>query len=165
MEAQASPGGLIPEQVWDAPDIPDLELFNDRPSGSAMPLVWAHAEYINLARSLHDGSVFDLPPQTVRRYQQQRVTSARSSWRFNHKCRSIPAGKVLRIETRFPCRLRWSADGWQSVNKAVTEDTTLGMHFADLRTDLLPSQTTVAFTFFWLEAQRWEGVNYEVTIS
>jgi glucoamylase len=164
MEAQANPGGLIPEQVWDAPDIPELELYNGRPSGAAMPLVWAHAEYIKLTRSLRDGRVFDLPPQTVKRYQQQRVTSDRSVWRFNHKSRAIPAGNMLRIETKAPCRIRWSADSWQSVNEAETEDTKLGICFADLRTDMLPSQTSVVFTFFWLEDRRWEGVNYEVAI-
>jgi glucoamylase len=26
-----------------------------------MPLVWAHAEYVKLARSLRDGRVFDTP--------------------------------------------------------------------------------------------------------
>ncbi|MGE0129251.1 MAG: glucan 1,4-alpha-glucosidase [Blastocatellales bacterium] len=165
MEAQASSGGLIPEQVWDAPDISELELFNGRPSGSAMPLVWAHAEYIKLARSLRDGRVFDLPPQTVGRYQRERMTSNLSIWRFNHKCRTIIAGKTLRIETKLPCRIHSSIDGWQNVHEIVTQDTTLGIHFADLRTDPLPSQTTVAFTFFWLDAQRWEGVNYEVTIN
>src|SRR5207237_4375368 len=36
IERQTSPGGLIPEQVWDAADIPDRELFNGHPSGSAM---------------------------------------------------------------------------------------------------------------------------------
>ena len=59
---------LIPEQVWDAPDIPELELFTGKPSGSACPLVWAHAEYVKLRRSLRDGSIFDQPPQTVQRY-------------------------------------------------------------------------------------------------
>ncbi len=165
MEAQASPGGLLPEQVWDAPDIPALELFNGRPAGSAMPLVWAHAEYIKLVRSLRDDSVFDLPPQTVRRYQQQHVTSARALWRFNHKCRSMPAGKILRIETSAPCRLRWSVDNWQSMQEVETTKTKLHVHFVDLRTELLARQTMVAFTFFWLEPQQWEPVNYEVIIS
>lgn len=165
MEAQASPGGLIPEQVWDAPDIPVLELFNGHPSGSAMPLVWAHAEYIKLMRSLRDGAVFDLPPQTVQRYQQQRVTSDRSIWRFNHKCRGIAAGKVLRIETRFPARIRWSDDGWRSYNDSDTRDTKLGIHFADLPTAGLRVGDVVAFTFFWLEGERWEGRNYEVTVA
>ncbi len=68
MEAQSSDGGFIPEQVWDAGDIVERELFNGKPSGSAMPLMWAHAEYINCFRSLRDGRVFDMPPQTVQRY-------------------------------------------------------------------------------------------------
>jgi hypothetical protein len=33
-----------------------------------MPLVWTHAEYLKLRRSLHDGRLFDLPPQAVQRY-------------------------------------------------------------------------------------------------
>ena len=63
MEALANAGGIIPEQSWDAPDIPEHELFFGRPSGSSMPLVWAHAEYIKLRRSLHDGCIFDRPPR------------------------------------------------------------------------------------------------------
>jgi glucoamylase len=64
----ANEGGMIPEQIWDSPDIPERQLFFGRPSGSAMPLVWAHAEYIKLLRSLKDGRVFDTPPQTAKRY-------------------------------------------------------------------------------------------------
>jgi len=68
LEAFASEGGLLPEQVWDGDALPDRELFRGRPSGSAMPLVWAHAEYVKLCRSLADRRVFDTPPQTVARY-------------------------------------------------------------------------------------------------
>ncbi|HEX3870835.1 MAG TPA: glycoside hydrolase family 15 protein, partial [Pirellulales bacterium] len=52
MESFANESGLIPEQVWDSPDIPEHQLHFGRPSGSAMPLVWAHAEYVKLRRSL-----------------------------------------------------------------------------------------------------------------
>ncbi|MFN7943803.1 MAG: glucan 1,4-alpha-glucosidase [Blastocatellia bacterium] len=164
MEAQASPGGLIPEQVWDEPDIPARELFNGRPSGSAMPLVWAHAEYIKLVRSLRDGRVFDLPPQTVRRYQQERVTSVHSIWRFNHKCRSLAAGQTLRLETRSPSRIRWSADDWRSYSETKTQETGLGIHFADLPTASLAVGSVISFTFFWLADEKWEGRNYEVVV-
>ena len=47
----ASPLGLIPEQVWDGPDIPSRGLAFGRPSGSARPLVWAHAEFAKLVIS------------------------------------------------------------------------------------------------------------------
>lgn len=68
MESFAGDGCLLPEQVWDSADIPEHGLFLGRPTGSAMPLVWAHAEYVKLLRSLRDGRVFDMPPQTVQRY-------------------------------------------------------------------------------------------------
>ena len=50
LEAGASPGQLLPEQVWDGAPIPERELFPGQPSGSAMPLVWAHAEHVKLLR-------------------------------------------------------------------------------------------------------------------
>lgn len=67
-----SAGGFIPEQVWDAQDIPHRELFRGKPTGSAMPLVWAHAEYIKLRRSLADGAVFDMPRLSYERYVRGR---------------------------------------------------------------------------------------------
>ena len=54
LEALAGESGLLPEQVWDSADIPDRGLFIGHPSGSAMPLVWAHAEYVKLCRSLQE---------------------------------------------------------------------------------------------------------------
>ena len=59
--------------------------------GSAMPLVWAHAEYVKLRRSLHDGRVFDMPHQTVERYLEKKTDSPRVVWRFEQPCRG-PAG-------------------------------------------------------------------------
>jgi glucoamylase len=38
-----------------------------------MPLVWAHAEYLKLRRSLREGRVFDTPPETFKRYLVMRV--------------------------------------------------------------------------------------------
>ena len=98
LEGFASDGHLLPEQVWDAPDIADRELFRGRPSGSAMPLVWAHAEHVKLLRSLADGRIFDMPPQPRQRYQLDGIRSRRDVWRVNHKCRNLSAGRILRVE-------------------------------------------------------------------
>ena len=76
LEAFANEGGMIPEQIWDADDLPEQGLHFGQPSGSAMPLVWAHAEYVKLRRSLQDDRVFDMPPQTVQRYVVQQTDSA-----------------------------------------------------------------------------------------
>ena len=51
IEQFSSEGGMLPEQIWDAPDLPERGMFLGRPSGSAMPLAWAHSEYIKLLRS------------------------------------------------------------------------------------------------------------------
>ncbi len=102
LEALAGDSGLLPEQTWDAADIPQRELFCGRPAGSAMPLAWAHAEYIKLRRSLHEGRVFDQPPQTVQRYQTEKTPAPYAIWRFNHKVRTLPAGQHLRVELLAP---------------------------------------------------------------
>ena len=105
---------LLPEQVWDAADIPALELFRGKPTGSACPLVWAHSEYIKLRRSLRDGKIFDQPPQTVQRYLVEKPTRQVFGWRFNNKPRSLPRNKTLRIMLLNPALVHWSIDGWKT---------------------------------------------------
>ena len=46
-----------------------------RPSGSAMPLAWAHAEYIKLLRSRQDGEVFDRVGPVWSRYGAPRESA------------------------------------------------------------------------------------------
>jgi len=165
MEAFAANSGLLPEQVWDSADIPAHGLFIGRASGSAMPLVWAHAEYVKLCRSLWDGTVFDRPPQTVQRYLVEQVTSTRVAWRFNHRIRAMAPGRTLRIETLAPAVVHWSSDGWSTVHDTHTHDTTLGVHVADLDTEGLGVGGRVCLTFYWPEAGRWEGADFCVVVE
>jgi glucoamylase len=165
MEAFASDSGLLPEQVWDTYDIPDKELFIGRPTGSAMPLVWAHAEYVKLRRSLHDGKVFDLPALAVQRYLVDKKTANHLAWRFEQSPRAIPKGRTLRIEEMAPATVRWSSDGWKTSQEAQTRDTGLGVHVADLPTIDLQAGTDVSFTFYWPGAERWEGKDFCVTVG
>ena len=163
-----SPAGesrLLPEQVWDAADIPALELFRGKPTGSACPLVWAHAEYVKLRRSLHDGKVFDQPPQTVKRYLVDKPIQQFFEWRFNNKCRSVPRRKTLRLVLPDPAMVHWSIDGWKSGQDTNARDTGLGVYTLDLPTASLPVGTEVVFTFFWPKENRWEGVDYRVAVE
>jgi glucoamylase len=155
---------LLPEQVWDADDIPDLELFRGKPSGSACPLVWAHSEYVKLRRSVRDGKIFDQPPQTVQRYQVEKPTRQVSGWRINNKPRSISQHKMLRIKLLNPALVRWSIDGWTSAHDTNTRDSGLGLHLLDLPTASLPSGSQVVFTLLWTQENRWEGKDYTVTV-
>lgn len=165
MERQSSEGGLLPEQIWDAADIPENELFNGKPSGSAMPLAWAHAEYLKLARSIEDGVVTDTPPGVIQRYIVDGATSNLRSWRFNNKSRSLPTGSRLRIETPAPAVVVWTSDNWASVNTCKTVSPGLGIHVADLPTESLQPEATVEFTFQWPDAHTWEGQNFQVAIE
>jgi glucoamylase len=165
MESFAGEGGLLPEQVWDSPDIPEKELFFGKPSGSAMPLVWAHAEYIKLVRSIEEGRVFDCPPQTVKRYIKDEHPAVCASWRFNHKIRTIKKGLKLRIEVLVPAVVHWSMDNRKTVVDTPTHDTGLGLHIADLDVSMLNCGAEILFTYYWRESKNWEGTNFSVTVE
>ncbi|HEX2949802.1 MAG TPA: glycoside hydrolase family 15 protein, partial [Armatimonadota bacterium] len=164
MEAFANEGGMIPEQTWDAHDIPSHELFFGRPSGSAMPLVWAHAEYVKLCRSLRQGQIFDMLPQPSQRYLIEKHGSNISSWRFNNKSHNMPVGNILRIEVLAPATIHWSTDEWKTVHDTATTATNLGVHYADIPTRDITEGHRVLFTFYWSQADRWEGKDFWVCI-
>ena len=155
----------LSEQVWDADDIPALELFRGKPSGSACPLVWAHSEYIKLRRSLRDGKIFDQPPQTVQRYLVEKPTLQIFGWRFNNKCRSLPRHKKLRLVLLNPALVHWSIDGWKTSVDTNTRDTGLGIYTLDLPTASLPVGSQIVFTFLWTQENRWEGTDYSVVVA
>jgi len=164
-QSPAGQGRLLPEQIWDGSDIPPLELFRGKPTGSACPLVWAHSEYIKLRRSLRDGNIFDQPPQTVKRYLTEKPTRQIFGWRFNNKCRTVPRYKTLRIVLLKPAVVHWSIDGWKSYQDTKTRDTGLGIHVLDLPAATLPVGGQAVFTFFWPNENRWEGADYSVTVE
>jgi len=165
IEGFANGSGLISEQVWDSPDIPEKDLHIGQPSGSAMPLVWAHAEYLKLRRSIRDGRVFDMPLQTVKRYLTEKTVSPRMVWRFNNKIRSMPPGKILRIETIAPAVIHWSDDDWRTVQDVTAHTTGLGIYIADLSTKSLPEGRQVKFTLFWPDANHWQGTDFVVHVG
>jgi glucoamylase len=164
LQAFANHGGLLPEQTWNGPDIPDRELIYGRPAGSAMPLVWAHAEYLKLCRSLEDGRVFDMPPQTVKRYSLAEKRSDITIWAFNHKIRKMTQGNTLRLFLPAPAHVRWSADGWSTEREQHTHDSTLGVHVVDLPTRALKAGTSIRFWFHWSTAAKREETEYALEI-
>lgn len=164
MESGASPGKLLPEQVWDSAPIPALELEPGKPSGSAMPLVWAHAEHIKLLRSLTDGAVFDRPPQPVRRYLREKRKARCRQWRPDWRTSTIPAGLVLRIDLAVPALVHWSTDGWNTRGDTRTTDVGLGIQSVELPIAQLPVGTTIVFTWLDLTNDKWLGQDHSVSI-
>jgi glucoamylase len=165
LEAAASTGGLLPEQIWDSEDITARELFLGRPSGSAMPLVWAHAEHLKLLRSLRDNAVFDTPPQTLDRYVKSAPPPAPIVWRSTARVARVAPGRVLRLECPDQARIRWSTDGWKTVSDSDTIATGLGLYVFDLPAERLTDGAIVRFTMFWPGQNRWEGTDFQVEIA
>jgi glucoamylase len=164
MRAQASDGGMLPEQVWDSADVPALELFNGRASGGAMPLVWAHAEYAKLVRSLHDGRVFDMPQQPYERYVRSRRAATTALWAPHNRSRTLDEGCTLRIQTSEPATVVWTVTGAAGRREAATRETTLpGVQVADLDTASLPAGAEIRFAIRSADGQAAD--EHTITVS
>lgn len=164
MEGLASNTGLLPEQSWDEPDRPEIYAWLGKPTGSAMPLMWAHAEYIKLLRSVGDGEVYDAIPAVAERYLGGREKVTRMEvWKPTRHVRFMHAGEVLRVQGNAPFRLHWSVDNWQSVNDTDSHRNALEIDFVDLRDVMNTAGNCVRFTLFWIEGNHWEGRDYDVT--
>lgn len=163
MESFSNAGGMLPEQLWDSDDLPDGKLKHGKPTGSAMPLCWSHAEYLSLVRSRSDGICFDLIEPVHQRYAVGKQKGAFEIWTFAHRLPRIPTGKVLRVLTDKAATIHWSADGWQTVHTVETEGRAIGCRFADLATDGLPDGVLVEFTFQF--GQEWAGCNFRIEVT
>ncbi|WP_049871027.1 glycoside hydrolase family 15 protein [Sideroxydans lithotrophicus] len=164
MVAMSGNGGMIPEQVWDSDPIPAKGLYPGRPSGSAMPLVWAHAEYIKLLISRQLGHPFDRPAAAWQRYHGVRPAIRHAIWSSQHQIRKIGSGQALFIMVYEPSIIHWSANGWQSAQDTPTRDTGLGLHFAELGT-LAVHPGRIDFTIQRVDTGEWLGHNCIVEIG
>jgi glucoamylase len=130
MARQTSEAGMIPEQIWDAEDIPKRFLFNGHPAGSGMPLVWAHSEYIKLLRSLHEKAIWDLPTQTVERYLKQSKTADFQIWTTKQRRAWLTPGKALRVDLVSPANVQWAVG--KETQTLATQDTGFRLHSVKL---------------------------------
>jgi glucoamylase len=165
MLAMGSPLGLLPEQVWDSAPIPEFGLIPGKPSGSAMPLVWAHAEFIKLCYGRLLGYPVDRPVATWLRYGGVRPRIDYEIWGPAYRPRRLIAGHRLTIALRAPASVRWGINHWTNVSEIETRDTGIGVHVVDLPVAGLVSGETIQFTFRWHEPDTWEGLDYEVLVT
>jgi Glucodextranase, domain N len=59
---------------------------------------------------------------------------------------------------------QWSTDGWRTTHDDPTRDTGLGVHVVDVAAATLAPGTTIQFTLFWTQHQRWEGTDFSVEV-
>jgi len=164
MENFATKTRLLPEQIWDQPDRPEKLMYYGKPTGAAMPLMWAHAEYIKLVRSAADGQPFDLIPEAAARYLQTHKRSAVEVWKPNRQIPAIAAGTNLRILAPQPFILHWTTDEWRSVLDSRASGTALGIHTVEIVVEA-DARAPIHFTFLWSRDGRWEGRDYTVAVK
>lgn len=164
LERFASSCGLLPEQIWDEPDRPDQHLRFAGPTGAAVPLMWAHAEYIKLLRSATDGHVFDLIPAVADHYRRRRDCMRLEVWKPNRRVHAVQPGATLRVQAPAPFRLHWSQNDWHTVADTDSTETALGIHYVDLPI-AVNQRAPILFSFFWRNESRWGGEVHQVEVD
>jgi glucoamylase len=137
LETFAVGAGLVPEQIWDQPSLPEKLLRYGGPTGGALPLVWAHAEYIKLVRSIADRRVFDLIDVVRARYagRNRRRDIRLEVWSDKRRIGTVPAGARLRVVAGSPFILEWTSSEWSQASRVDSTGTRIGVWFADLTTE------------------------------
>jgi glucoamylase len=164
MAAMAGRCGLIPEQIWESQAIPDRSLMPGQATGAAMPLVWAHAEFIKLVASLDLQRPFDRPEALWQRYRGRRPEPRHAIWTPRFPINRICSGQTLYLCLPRPARVHLGFEGWQDVTDIETGDSGLTLHVVTLPTDELAPGARVDFTLFWLETGTWEGRDYRIGV-
>ncbi len=168
MENFASIGGMMPEQVWDYNDMPEEGMYCGRSAGSAQPLVWSHAEYLKLLRSIADGQVFDRISVVAERYgvpaDQRTFQSRIEIFRVNRPITTMMPGSTLRVTDRSRFQVVWSLDDWASTHRTDSRQVGAPGSYADIC--VTPEVAgSLRFTLHWPAEGRWLGHDYEVTIQ
>jgi glucoamylase len=166
-EAFATCGQMLPEQVWDQPDMPETSQRLGKPAGSAVPLVWAHAEYLKLLRSAVDGKIFDRIDPVYERYCEpegrKKLRRDVEIYSRQRPIQTMAAGSTLRILEERQFQVVWSADGWKTTQTALSRN--LGS--AGFSADIPPTAGSgaVEWTIHWQEQDTWLGYNVEVKVE
>ncbi len=165
MERFANRGGMLPEQVWDADDLPSGQMKRGEPTGSAMPLCWTHAEYLMLVRSRQSGVCFERIEPVYERYVKNKNGSPLEIWTFAYQCPQIRVGKNLRIISSAPAAIHWSFDNWSTEHDTEAQDSGIGCWFADLPAAHLEAGADIFFIFRWADKSEDKPVRVIVAAS
>ncbi len=170
-EKFSSIGGMLPEQVWDHDDWPEEGLYQGRSAGSAQPLVWAHAEYLKLLRSVSEGKIFDTISVVAERYATAPGTRTfRNTTEIFSVARPltvVPAGFTLRIIDKNSFSVVYTVDDWETQTEVHSRVVGYPGSYVDIAA---PAEAgTIEFTLHWPAtadaAERWLGRNYRVQVT
>ena len=165
----ASVGGLLPEQVWDTDAIPGRGLFPGRPSGSAMPLLWAHAEFVKLYIARRTGEPVERLEAVAARYGGRVTRSRMVRWRTQMPLGTLCPDRPLAVEDTRPFAMHCGWDGWQDVGDRIAEPGPFGLWSVGFAPQDLAPHGCLDFTRRYLAADgspgAWEDTDHRIGIE
>ncbi len=174
-ERFSSVGGMLPEQVWDHEDLPSAGMYKGRSAGSAQPLVWAHAEYLKLLRSVSDGKVFDSISVVAERYAvapgKRTFRNTVEIYQVARPITQVFAGLTLRIIDRERFEVLYTWDGWQTTETADSRVCGYAGSHLDIPTSGVEDGggRQLTFTLHWPasgeSSERWLGYNVDIQVA
>ena len=127
MLAMRGRGGLLPEQIWDASPLPWQNLRPGQPTGSAMPLAWAHSELIKLAVAVATRKPVELLTLVSDRYHAAVPASQTWFWRDSTPVLALPAGRTLVVAGLSPFTLHYGFNDWDPATISERDAQGLGL--------------------------------------
>ena len=158
MQDMSGAGGMLPEQVWDTDSISAAGLYRGRPSGSAMPLAWTHAEFIKLACSILEDRPVDRPETLWTRYHGLKPKAYVWYWTPQAPIENIPFGVQPGIYLNQPATIRWALND-MDVQIIKTEHQSTGLYL--VRLPIIPQRAK----FLDLEILKVDGNTEKVRIK
>jgi glucoamylase len=155
MQRMTGPGGLLPEQIWDTAPIPEKGLHPGKPTGSAMPLLWAHAEFVKLATASITKQPIELLEAVRQRYHFERPEPDTWHWRPNAPFNELPLETDLLVEASEPFLLHYGFDGWRNIKDSHAQPLGLGMHGVRLAWNELQPHQKIDLTLFYDARGEW----------
>jgi glucoamylase len=167
-ERFATCGQMLPEQVWDEADRPDCSLRLGQPAGSAVPLVWAHAEYLKLLRSARTARSSTASTRCMSGTASRRAESGcAGTWKFRAgggRSRELRRGDTLRIldERSLRCLERGRLADHTHHGKPQPGQRGLQRGY---RCRMRRAVKAIEWTLHWPEPDSWLGYNVEVKVG
>jgi glucoamylase len=157
--------GLIPEQVWDSDPVEDRQLQPGKPTGSAMPLVWAHAEFLKLVHARQSERPIELLDTVWERYRGVRPEADTWHWRAEAPFEVLPHGRDLLVEHHLPFTLHVGEDEEDDVREYSSQLQGLGIHGVRIRASQLAERSQLVFSREFDPAERPDDGPHTVRIA
>ena len=165
MEKFANDGGMLPEQVWDADDLPAAKMKRGGPRARPCRSAGRTPNTSRWCAAATTECALIVPSRFISVTPKARTGSQFEMWTFAHRPQRIAKGKTLRIITERRRKfIGVLTDGrprtiWKRVIAALV---CIGQICQP--TNCLMG-TSVVFTFNWVEVNRWEGRDFFVVID